>query len=237
MNPILDLASDGSRKAPEIRLNKEMSGVFYLDRWHCEAGKSQSLMPCKTRLLTPDKLIIESPTRPDALLFDRIFVHLEEVGLLRGKISRVLGGVVYMNLILEDNARARLASQILFIHRRENSSTHDVQPFPRYRPFNERSRLSMAGQQLNCLIASISPAGAEIITGARPTIKAPLTLGQVDGHVTSHTDSGFDMSFRSVQDPRILEDLVFVDHTADYPVEFTLANASNLALQHSQMVN
>lgn len=191
----------------QIRSSRPMAGRYYLEKWYRIEEQKNFLPLCETKLVTPELVRFSTPF--PAQLDDRAFVYVESLGLMRGVISRAMGPTSEMDIDMSPNDRSRLASRILWADMQAGFKGTDLRRFPRFEPTNPDSSITLPdGRSADCKILNISATGAAIISELRPPLSSAIILGQVHSEIRRHTDYGFAVEFRAVQDPAQLENLV-----------------------------
>lgn len=204
---IQNVDQEGRRIQNPIRYTGNLPGRFYLEKWHWAADRGHFMPQCAATLVTPERVVITCATPGE--VGARAFVYLEDLGLIRGVVTRVIGARIHLDIETDANTRNRIAASILWLERRTNFNISDKRLFPRYQPKNASSSISMAeGKPIPCSIFNLSPTGAAVNSDLRPPLRDRVELGQVPGEVIRHTDIGFAMTFLKVQDPRVLEELL-----------------------------
>ena len=185
-----------------------VAGRFYAEKWFNSPDKHAYLPHATTRSLTPEQVVFIC--QEDVERGDRAFIYLNGIGLIRGVASRTIGAVIYMDVIADENEKAKLSTNILWLDRKSRFSVNDKRSFPRYVPKNPESVIGIPGtsKRLPCKIANISPTGASIMSPLRPPLRSKIILGQVHGEIARHHEFGFAIHFSTVQDPGMLDDLV-----------------------------
>lgn len=149
------------------------------------------------------------------MLKDRAFIYLR-AGFLRGIVGRAMGSTISMSIEASANERARLAAHILWLEKRATFHLTDSRSFPRYTPKNPHTFLTLPdGTQANCTILNLSPTGAAVLSELRPELRSKLLLGQIQGEIARHMESGFACGKSVVQDPCLLESLLQPQVTSD----------------------
>lgn len=190
----------------QIRSSRPMAGRYYLEKWFRVEEQKNFLPPCETKLVTAELVRFSTPF--PAMLNDRAFVYVESLGLLRGVISRAMGPTSEMDIEMSANDRSRLASRIMWSDMQAGFKGTDLRRFPRFQPSNPESSIILPdGRTADCKILNISATGAAIVSDLRPPLNSTLILGQIHSEIRRHTDFGFAVEFRTIQDPGLLESL------------------------------
>lgn len=187
-----------------------VQGRFYLERWY-ETDRHSYLPNCSTRSISPEQVVFIAQEQVN--IEDRAFIYLPRVGLVRGKVSRTIGPVIYMDITATDDERNRFSTAILWLDRSSRFSLNDRRAFPRYVPKNPASAFGVPGnkKRMPCTIANISPTGALVMSQLRPPLGTKVILGEVHGSIARHHEFGFGVAFATIQDPAFLEHLLAVE--------------------------
>ena len=149
---------------------------------------------------------------------------------MRGKLSRVIGGRMIMDVDQKKNDINRLSSSILWVDRKYKFSLSDRRAYPRYRPKNDSSSISSGdiAPPALCRVVNMSPTGAAVMSKLRPELQSKVTLGCIPGDVVRHTDFGFAMQFEKTQNPALLEDLLAPAENAIEPNDSLLLDEKSI---------
>jgi hypothetical protein len=199
---------DGDESMSRIAHRGRIAGRYYLDKWFdTEFGKQ--VPPCIVKTLLPDAATFDGAV--PAVRGDRSFIHLPNgIGLLRGRIARVIGSTMTMSIEhATEQQRNRLAAHILWFDQMSHVPSSDRRSFPRFRPADPYTVFATGdGKVEPCELVDISPSGAAVRSIFRPDIEGRVILGQIAGIIARHMDWGFAVKFNHLQNPAILDDML-----------------------------
>ena len=197
---------DDERVSSRVVYRGHIEGRYYLDKWfETEFGKQ--VPPCAVKSLLPESATFLGAFPAERN--DRSFIHLPNgIGLLRGRIVRVIGSTMTMSIEhTSEHLRNRLAAHILWFDQMSHFRGSDRRSFPRFPPLNPHTVVAMPdGNVEPCEIIDMSPSGAAVRSEARPNLDLRVILGQVAGLVARHLDDGFAVKFMRLQNPAVLDD-------------------------------
>lgn len=203
-----DRRDEGERLDSRVAYRGRLEGRYYLDKWY-DTEMGRQVPPCTVNTLLPDAATFLGAI--PAELNDRAFIHLPNgIGLLRGRISRVIGHIMTMAIHhAAEHQRTRLAAHILWFDQMSHVRTTDRRSFPRFPPANPETVIALEDGRLErCRLVDISPSGAAVWSGLRPALESRVVLGQVSGVVARHTRVGFAVRFTQLQNPALLDEVL-----------------------------
>lgn len=166
-----------------------------------------NVFACRLRSISADGLIVAAPVvgAPG----DAVTVMLGPFGTLHGKVVRHTQDGFVVALTGTAAERADLAERIDMFRNRLWTGTADRRKQMRFMPGEPRSIIiDAAGAVRPCLVVDYSASGAAVSADTTPSLGAPITVGQVAGHVVRHFDVGFAVHFDQVQSGEEIEDLL-----------------------------
>lgn len=196
------------RVSSRVAHRGNITGRYYLEKWY-DTEFGRQVPPCSVRTLLPDAATFLGSV--PAELNDRSFIYLPNgIGLLRGRISRVIGSTMTMSIVHQDeHQRNRLAAHILWYDQMSHVRSTDRRSFPRFPPANPETVLVLPGGKLEpCEVIDVSPAGAAVRCEVRPDLETRIGLGQIAGVVARHLDEGLTVKFTRLQNPASLDEML-----------------------------
>lgn len=140
---------------------------------------------------------------------ETVVAHFDELGVLRGRIGRLLPAGFVMNLELTEPERDRLGGKIVWQKKRVHEQVPDKRGHKRLQPRDPRTLLTLAdGRQAPCFVMDISRSGAAVSAELTPAIGTPMALGKLVGRVVRHLDIGFALKFVQLYEREALEALL-----------------------------
>ena len=198
-------AKTKTKEVGDVRFVGVLSGCYTLSNKRDSLTGTLKVYACRTQSVSTDRLVL------DGALFgepgDRMAVKLEELGLLRGVVERMMPSGLVAKLKLEPEERAKLAAKLAWIKKRRFKHIIDKRAQPRWFPRNPRTGILFAdGTKLDAFIIDLSCSGVAISAEVKPAIGTPMMVGRVLGRVVRHLEGGFAVSFPAVHEEKAIED-------------------------------
>ena len=179
-----------------------MCGRLAIDTWRDADGKSRQF-PCQIQKISPHGIALTAPV--SGSVGDWVVAYFGPLGSFQGPIIRTPRRSLVMRIVATNEDRARLARTIEWL----SSGKPDARRFPRTKPQNPESTLSLApGQTMPCVVIDHSICGAAVFVAATPAIGAIVKIGRIVGRVVRHFAGGFAVTFPTLQDPNLIEKLI-----------------------------
>jgi hypothetical protein len=139
----------------------------------------------------------------------RATADIEQIGRVKGSITRVFELGFAMSIEASRQEREMLASRIDWIERNEDLAVRDQRAHSRFIPRRPLTLLTLAdGSVVPCFVIDISVSGAAVSADISPEIGTPLAVGWVVGRVVRFVPGGFAVRFVELQDRQAVEALV-----------------------------
>jgi hypothetical protein len=201
-----DAVTAGRQREPGITV--DLPGRYWL--WNSQdVGGDLKQFTCRVINISPHAVALVAPVR--GAPGEWVSAEIEHIGRLDGSIGRPLDhrGFV-MNILTTAEERRKLATRIEWYDRYRNLEVADRRARPRSAAEHPFSSLLLAdGAVMSCLVTDLSACGAAVSADIVPEIGTVLAVGKVIGRVTRHFPGGFAVSFVDMQDPQIIEKLVY----------------------------
>ncbi len=201
-----DVVTAGRQR--EAGLAVDLPGRYWL--WNSQdADGDLKQFTCRVINISPHTVALVAPVR--GAPGEWVSAEIEHIGRLDGAIARPLDhrGFV-MNILTTAEERKRLATKIDWYDRYRNLEVADRRARPRTVAEHSFSSILLAdGAVMSCLVADLSACGAAVSADIVPEIGTVLAVGKVIGRVTRHFPGGFAVNFIDVQDPQLVEKLVY----------------------------
>lgn len=196
---------EGGGDSADVRFVGVLSGCYTLSNKRDALTGALRVYACRTQSVSTDRLVL------DGALFgasgDRLAVKLEELGLLRGVVEKVMGSGLVANLEMEPEDRAKLGAKLAWIKKRRFKHIIDKRSHPRWFPRNPRTSILFAdGEKLDAFIIDLSRSGVAISAEIKPALGTPMAVGRVLGRVVRHLEAGFAVGFPALHDEKLIED-------------------------------
>ena len=201
-----DVVTTGRQRDAGIAV--DLPGRYWL--WNSrDVGGDLRHCACRVINISPHSMALVAPVR--GVIGEWVSAEIEHIGRLDGAIGRPLDhrGFV-MNILTTAEERTKLATKIEWYDRYRNLEVADRRARPRSVAEHPFSSLLLAdGAVMSCLVTDLSACGAAVSAEILPDIGTVLAVGKVIGRVTRHFPGGFAVNFVDVQDPQIIEKLVY----------------------------
>jgi PilZ domain-containing protein len=190
------------RRAVDLR----MGGRYSLaDRRDMQGNRRE--FACRTIRISPFQMLVAAPVLGAS--GDRVITFFGELGKLEGWIADVVEGGFLVDIVLQKNARERLASKLVWLEKKQNAAVADARQQQRRVPEDPHTNLILAdGATLSCFVIDMSPSGAAVSADIEPEIGTRLSVGRGVGHVVRRFGEGFAVQFDRLHDPRWLEQVI-----------------------------
>jgi hypothetical protein len=139
----------------------------------------------------------------------RAIADIEQLGRLRGSITRVFELGFAMSIEASQQEREQLAARIAWIERHKDLEIRDQRAHARFIPRRPLTLLTLVdGSKVPCFVIDISVSGAAVSADVSPEIGTVLAVGGVVGRVVRFVPGGFAVQFVELQDRQEVEALV-----------------------------
>lgn len=166
-------------------------------------GSGPAAFACRARSISVHGAVVSAPVKGE--VGEALSVNFEDVGLLRGRIARLLPDGFAMSFECKESERTTLGSRIAWLKRRALKAVSERRVHKRVLPRETRARLTVEdGGRVDCMLIDMSRGGAAVSADLMPAIGTPVIVGAVEGQVVRHLDCGFAVRFT---EPRELETL------------------------------
>lgn len=197
------------RRGPtrNVRYIGYIGGRYTLPSRGTGRSKRPSVFACRTQSISPKMAVVLAPVVGS--LGEKVTANFNDLGLVRGTITRFVDGGFALAVEASDEERSQLAARIDWFRRKRELSLPDQREHRRFLPRNPRSTLTLAsGKNVTCFIINMSISGVAVSADLTPRLGAPLAVGRVVGRVVRQLEVGFAVRFLSPQDPAHLEALL-----------------------------
>jgi PilZ domain len=172
-----------------------------------DARGDPRLFACRAVSISAHEIAVAAPVT--AKVGVRVTANIEQLGRLRGAISRVFELGFAMNIEASDQEREMLASKIDWIEKNKDFEISDNRTHARFIPKRPLSLLTLAdGSVVPCFVVDISVSGAAVSADIVPKMGTVLAVGKVVGRVVRYIAGGFAVQFIEAQDRQEVEALV-----------------------------
>lgn len=202
-------------KHKDVRFIGDVMGSYVLASRTQTPGAVQ-VFACRARSVSPHEAVVNAPV--SGQVGDALTMTLQGLGIIRGRISRILDGGFAVALECSEQERAALGARIDWLKRRTLKTVSDRRAHKRVLPRETRANLTLGdGQRFDCFIIDMSQSGVAISADVLPPLGSLAGVGAIPGRVVRHIEAGFAVQFGKVQQIGQLEALLTLK-TSDHRV-------------------
>lgn len=202
-------ASAPSRK--DIRFIGDVMGSYVLASRAQGQGAVQ-VFACRARSISPFEAVINAPVAGTP--GETFTVTFQGLGILHGRIARIVDGGFVAGFDCTDSERALLASRIDWLKRKSLKTVSDRRAHKRVLPRETKSKLVLGdGTRYECFIIDMSQSGVAISADVLPPLGSLAGVGSVPGRVVRYIEAGFAIQFAELQALDQLEALLTLKTT------------------------
>ena len=162
---------------------------------------------CRARSISSYEAVINAPVAGAA--GEAFTVTFQNLGIVRGRISRVVDGGFVAAFDCTDTERSLLGSRIDWLKRKTLKSVSDRRAHKRVLPRETRSKLVLGdGTKYDCFIIDMSQSGVAVSADVLPPLGSLAGVGAVPGRVVRYVEAGFAVQFAELQPLDHLEALL-----------------------------
>lgn len=200
------LAAGWTSSYRDTRFIGDVMGHYVLASRAQTPGAVQ-VFACRARSVSSHEAVMNAPV--SGAPGDVLSVTLQGLGLLHGRISRVLDGGFAVAFDCSDEERTTLAARIDWLKRRALKAVSDRRAHKRVLPRETRAELVLGdGGRISCFIIDMSQSGVAVSADVLPPLGSPAGVGAVPGRVVRHITGGFAVQFAELQQIGQLEALL-----------------------------
>lgn len=173
---------------------------------------------CRARSISSHEAVVNAPVsgKPG----DDLTMTLQGLGIVRGKINRLLDGGFAIAIDCTEQERQLLATRIDWLKRRTLKAVSDRRAHRRVLPRETRANLVLAdGNHLECFIIDMSQSGVAVSADVLPPLGSVAGVGAVSGRVVRYIEAGFAVQFAELQQIGQIEALLTADISATSPMQ------------------
>jgi len=206
-------ADASSRK--DARFIGDVMGSYVLAARAQTPGAVQ-VFACRSRSVSAHEAVVNAPV--SGAPGDALTMTLQGLGLVRGRITRILEGGFAVAFDCTEQERAVLGARIDWLKRRTLKTVSDRRAHKRVLPRETRASLTLGdGQRFDCFIIDMSQSGVAVSADVLPPVGSLAGVGAVPGRVVRHIEAGFAVQFGEVQQIGQLEALLTLK-TSDHRI-------------------
>ena len=209
MAPMMQNGSPGSAGAnsrKDVRFIGDVMGSYVLAARAHTPGAVQ-VFACRSRSVSSHEAVVNAPV--SGAPGDMLTMTLQGLGIMRGRITRILEGGFVVAFDCSEQERVTLGARIDWLKRRTLKTVSDRRAHKRVLPRETRANLTLDdGQRFDCFIIDMSQSGVAVSADVLPPVGAPAGVGAIPGRVVRHIEAGFAVQFAEVQQIGQLEALL-----------------------------
>ncbi len=181
-------------KANAVQNDVRLIGGNINGRYTLSGEEGLRAFACRAQSISPSAIALSAPV--SGKVGDSVALHFDDFGFLKGRITRLRDFGFMLDVLADEEERARIASKIRWLKKHAARTAADARAHRRSRPRSPRSSLLRAdGTKVDCFLMDVSPAGASVSADHRPSIGEALAVGRVVGRVTRLLEVGFAVQF------------------------------------------
>ncbi|WP_156343052.1 PilZ domain-containing protein [Devosia sp. A16] len=193
-------------KLRDVRFIGDVMGSYVLANRAQTPGAVQ-VFACRSRSVSPHEAVVNAPVSGQP--GDALTMTLQGLGIVRGRISRVLDGGFAVAFECSEQERAALGARIDWLKRRTLKTVSDRRAHKRVLPRETRASLTLGdGRRFDCFIIDMSQSGVALSADTLPPLGSIAAVGAVPGRVVRHIETGFAVQFGQIQQIDQLEALL-----------------------------
>jgi len=202
---VAEAAYDKRRaRLEDVRYIGMLSARYALASRRGAGPRKVQVFACRIQSISPKTIVMEAPVL--GAEDERVTVHIPDIGLLNGRISRFVENGFAVDIDATPAEREVLGGRIAWIKRKTQTAVVDKRAHRRWLPRMPKARLILSnGQGLNAFLIDVSRSGVAVSADIFPEIGMPLAVGRVLGRVVRHLEVGFAVQFLELQDADTLE--------------------------------
>lgn len=187
-------ATSERRTIPRVDIS--LSGRYMLP--------DKSEFTCTTMNATPHGIEILCPVRGE--VGQRIICYIDDIGRVEGEIARHTPVGMAFVIYATDHKRAKLASTIDWLSKRNFGAVTDSRRDARIAPKRKLVTVTTGTDQFIGSLVDVSLSGAAVRARIAPQVGAMVRLGDTDARVVRHDEGGFGVEFvRHLEPGRLTE--------------------------------
>jgi hypothetical protein len=196
----------GAARHRNVRFIGDVMGSYVLANRAQTPGAVQ-VFACRSRSISPHEAVVNAPV--SGAPGDALTMTFQGLGIIRGRISRILDGGFAVTFECTEAERAALGARIDWLKRRSLKAVNDRRGHKRVLPRETRANLMLGdGKRFDCFIIDMSQSGVAVSADVLPPVGALAGVGAIPGRVVRHIEAGFAVQFGAVQPIERLEALL-----------------------------
>lgn len=161
-------------------------------------------LACRARSISTREAVLSAPVAGN--VGERLSLSFQELGKLRGIVSRRFESGFAAELDLDATERETLDNRIQWLKRRSLRAVVERREHKRVLPRDPNALLLLGhGRRIDCLILDMSRSGVAVSADALLKPGSLVAVGSVPGRVVRVFETGFALHFTELQDLEELE--------------------------------
>lgn len=187
----------GASSRKDARFIGDVMGSYVLAA-RAQTPSAVQVFACRSRSVSAHEAVVNAPV--SGAPGDALTMTLQGLGLLRGRITRILDGGFAVAFDCTEPERAALGARIDWLKRRTLKTVSDRRGHKRVLPRETRANLTLGdGQRFDCFIIDMSQSGVAVSADVLPPVGSLAGVGAISGRVVRHIEAGFAVQFAEVQ--------------------------------------
>lgn len=187
----------------ETRFMGDLLGSYVLASRALQADGLKAFA-CRARSISAREAVLSAPVAGS--VGERLSLSFQELGKLRGRVTRRLDNGFAAEFELEEPERQTLEARIAWLKRHWLRVVEDRREFKRVLPRDPNATLSLGqGRKLDCLIMDMSRSGVAVSADVLLKPGSLAAVGSVMGRVVRQLPAGFALQFTQLQELETLE--------------------------------
>ena len=145
-------------------------------------------------------LALATDAKPD--LGSTVVFYIDDLGRYEGQVRRILEHGFAVEFSTSDNKRDKTADNLTWLINRQLVADQNDRQHQRSVLMKEATLKRADGTEVGCEIIDMSLGGVLLRVADRPPIGEIIEIGQMEGRVVRHTESGVGIEFLNVNIPR-----------------------------------
>ena len=201
-----------ARLKTETRFIGDVMGSYVLASRVNDGGPQA--FACRARSISASGAVVSAPVK--GAIGDRLTANFQDVGLLRGTITRLLPDGFAIGFDCDPSERVTLDARIGWLKQRALRAVSDRRVHKRLLPRETRAKLIVGGnQRVDCMLIDMSRSGVAVSANVTLKLRTEVAVGAVAGQVVRHFDCGFAVQFHELRELDTLERLLTLATEAD----------------------
>lgn len=181
----------------DVRFIGDVMGSYVLAR-RAQTPGVVKVFACRARSISAFEAVLNAPVAGEP--GDSFTATLDGLGIVRGRVTRVLPDGFAASFECTEAERAQLGARIDWLKRKSLKTVSDRRQHKRLLPRETRARLVLDDDaRFDCFLIDMSQSGVAISADVLPPLGTSAGVGAVPGRVVRHLEAGFAVQFNQLQ--------------------------------------